>query len=264
MRNWGKFLTELVCLTSPLLASLPHITHAFTTRHGGISQSPYDSLNLRLGLGDADTAVLHNRQRVLAHLQGGHLQWVGLQQVHGASVLEVNTQNFAAIATDTPADAWWTHDKSLAMAVLVADCVPLLLADVHGRAIMAVHAGWRGTQAQIAACAVKALQNFNIDVADLRVSIGPSIGPCCFDVGDDVCAALRQSLPYVDAWYCGENPHRRADLWQLNVATLRNAGIKAQHIDVLGVCTHCHADFFSYRREGEQTGRQAAVIAFFS
>ena len=135
--------------------------------------------------------------------------------------------------------------------VLAADCVPVLMYDSRMRVIAAVHAGWRGTVGRIAAQTVERMQDeFGCDPRDVIVGIGPSIGPCCFEVGEEVVEAAREGLG-----------NYQLNLWEANRRQLRQVGVEDARIEVAGICTVCHHDqFFSYRGDRGNTGRFGAGI----
>jgi len=143
------------------------------------------------------------------------------------------------------------EDSRHVAAVRTADCVPILIADRRGRAAAAVHAGWRGTAAGIALRAVEMFEEIGIEAGELRAALGPSIGPCCYEVGPEVLHAV------------GGGSGRRLDLAAANVAQLRSAGMRAGEIFRAPWCTACRTDlFFSYRREGSAAGRLMACIGW--
>jgi YfiH family protein len=142
-----------------------------------------------------------------------------------------------------------------------ADCVPILLYDPEHHAIGIAHAGWRGTVAQVLTNTVNAMtETFGTEPRSLRACIGPSIGPCCYEIGSDVQAQVERAFPEHSRLLLTANGKLHLDLWQANALQLRALGVK--HIQVAGVCTaeHTH-DFYSWRRENAKTGRFAALIA---
>jgi YfiH family protein len=163
------------------------------------------------------------------------------------------------------ADILATDDPGVALVVQVADCVPLLMADARGGAVAAVHAGWRGTAADAAATAVETLsREFGSRAEDLVAAIGPSIGPCCYVVGEEVMEAYRAAGFGWDLsrWFSRDGDGAlRLDLWTANRDQLLAAGVRADAIHLCGLCTASHPEWFaSYRRDGPGTGRLAAVI----
>jgi YfiH family protein len=163
------------------------------------------------------------------------------------------------------ADILVTDDATLALAVMVADCVPLLMADRRTGAVAAVHAGWRGTAAGAAPAAVAALvREFHVRPGDLVVAHGPSIGPCCYVVGDELVDAFRQAgfAGQVERWFARDDAGAlRLDLWAANRDQLLACGVTEGAIHQAGLCTASHPEWFaSYRRDGPGAGRIAAVI----
>ncbi len=241
-------------LRAGALDGVPGVAHGFTTRDGGVSAGALRSLHL--GAGDERANVRSNRAAVLEALGRPDGVWVSARQVHGDAVVEVTR----AAGRSIEADGLWTRDRSVVVAVLVADCVPILMAHESGGAVAAVHAGWRGTRDRIGARMVERLDRAGFEPAGLRVALGPAIGPCCFEIGDEVAAELGTVDPA--AVSSGGGGGARADLWTLNQRILLGAGVPESQIDVFRVCTSCREDFFSHRRDRGQTGRQAGVIGF--
>jgi polyphenol oxidase len=182
---------------------------------------------------------------------------VRLRQVHGNQVHDADRH----VPSPGPpeADAAVSRDPARALSVQVADCVPLLLADRSTGAAGAAHAGWRGTAAGIAGAATKALGDVRRQVA----AIGPSIGPCCYEVGAELLDTFRDAGwdHAVDDWFERRNGRRYLDLWRATSDQLVAVGVPADSIHVSRLCTFCHADWFSsYRRDGVGAGRLAGFI----
>lgn len=225
-------------LSSALLAGFPH---GFSTRRGGRSTSPFESLNLGGAVGDASAAVESN-WRLLQ--DGTGLAFARARQVHGDRVLVTR----APTEPLEEADAVVSVAPGIAACVVVADCVPILIGDPRSGAVAAVHAGWRGTLARAAARAVEALaREVGAHASNLLAAIGPSIGPCCYDVSVDVAESFREGIgPRVAE---GGKGAARVNLWLSNELILRQAGLSRERIEVLGRCTACESDtFFSHRR----------------
>ncbi len=238
-------------LSSALLAGFPH---GFSTRRGGRSDAPFDSFNLGGAVGDASGAVDAN-WRLLR--EGTGLAFARARQVHGDRVLVTRS----ATEPVEDADAVVSVVPGVAACVVVADCVPILIGDPRSGAVAAVHAGWRGTLARAAARAVEALaREVGAQASDLLAAIGPSIGPCCYEVSPDVAECFRDGIGarVADA---GKRA-TKVDLWLANELILRQAGLSRERIEVLGRCTACEPDtFFSHRRDHGRTGRQVGFIA---
>jgi YfiH family protein len=244
----------------PLLTSLvipSRFRHGFTTRAGGVSGEPFHSLNLGMKWGDARENVLENRRRLL-HASGAETIYLAAQ-VHGARVVRVRAGDDAAAITKEQADGVCTDVPGVAVGIYVADCVPALFADPRTGAVAAVHAGWRGTVAGVLPAAVAALvAHFGSRPADLRVALGPAIGPCCFEVGPEVAAVFPHAVVIHRA---GRKPH--VNLRHAQRLQLLEAGLDPAAIDEGGPCTMCDPGgrFYSYRRDAGQTGQHVGFIS---
>ncbi|MFB3853335.1 MAG: peptidoglycan editing factor PgeF [Vicinamibacterales bacterium] len=199
-------------------------------------------------------------------------------QVHGTEAVEFPREPGAVAVScpEPPADIAITRDCSCALAVKVADCVPVLLADPATGAVAAVHAGWRGTAAGAAGRAVAALASrYGSLPEELVAAVGPSIGPCCYEVGDDVLQAFEAAghgARRIERWFAFDwesgRPHDgrssvrgRLDLWSATRDQLVSAGLEERHVHVSRLCTASNPElFWSYRRDGPRAGRLAAVI----
>lgn len=233
--------------------------HAFTTRRGGRSTGPYASLNLGRGVDDAPEAVRANRAAVLAALGLAPARHVEADQVHGAVVAVVDASDAGRSIPE--ADGLASADPGTVLAVHAADCVTLLLADPRSRAVAAIHAGWRGTAAGIAAEAVRVMAaRFGSRPADLLAALGPGIGPCHYEVDEPVYDAFGR-WSWRDAVLRPNGRGRwQLDLQAANRRQLAAAGVPEERIEVFALCTYHHPElFFSHRRE-RITGRMAAII----
>ncbi|MFO0606605.1 MAG: peptidoglycan editing factor PgeF [Polyangiales bacterium] len=230
--------------------------HAFTARDGGVSEGPFASLNLGAAVGDDPEHVRENHRR-LARAVGYdpaalHQTW----QVHGGAVWSHTPDASPDDTRRVEADALVAAAPGVAVAVRVADCVPVLLADVATGRVAAAHAGWRGVVANVVGAALDALGPRS--PADVVAAIGPSIGPCCFEVGDDVAAEIAAATPTpVVRSRPGAKP--LVDLWRAVEAQLHARGVTA--VEPIGRCTVCDPGaFFSFRRDGARSGRMVGVI----
>lgn len=239
-------------LQAALLAGFPH---GFTTRAGGGSGPPWDTLNLGGAVGDDPARVAENWAR-LERATG--LAFARVAQVHGARVVAAR----APTAPVEEADGVVSSAPGVAACVSVADCVPVLLADPETGAVAAIHAGWRGTLARAAAEGVAALgREAGATPGRLLAAVGPSIGPCCYEVSPDLAARFAGALG-ADVVAAAGRPAPRLDLWAANARALRDAGVPPERVETLGRCTACERDvFFSHRRDAGRTGRQVAFIA---
>jgi YfiH family protein len=180
-----------------------------------------------------------------------------LKQIHSGIVVDIDDTSAASEAIE--ADAAVTRLRGVMLGVQTADCVPILICDVSGTVVAAIHAGWRGTAAGIAATTVLRLgMKYSTAPKDLIASIGPHIGVCCYEVGDDVVAAVANSSVFEHRrdW---AKPH--LNLANANRQQLIKAGMSEERIEVSALCTRCRADlFYSFRREATKTGHMLSVI----
>lgn len=284
-------------LASKLFDSVPWIFHGFSTRRGGESRiNGAAALNLGFTDWDSREKVERNRDAFLraitatksagkAHPNGVTVQrLVTLRQIH-SDIVRV----FSRAPVKVPqADAAISKRAGLLLSIQTADCVPILLVDVRRHAVAAVHAGWRGTLRRIVMKTLGRMRaEFGTKPADVMAALGPSIGPCCYEVGPEVAQAFSGQFSEARAWFegpfdrlaTGEEPNplpwltmmppghepppervqldlRGANRWQLV-----DAGVRLRNIAVSTLCTGCRTDlFFSYRKEGIATGRMMSVI----
>lgn len=225
------------------------VPHAFTTREGGVSKGPYASLNLGTKVGDDPSLVEENHRIVCRAADVSRDRLYTVSQVHGDAVVEASSH-------PVEADALWTAEEGAAVGVRVADCVPILIADPVGRRVMAVHSGWRGTARRIGSRAVEHLLALGADASRLVAAIGPAIGLCCYEIGEDLARRFADAFgPDVIARDDGP-PH--LDLQRAVKRTLLDAGLREENIDVLRLCTSCDRRFYSHRRDRGRTGRHLA------
>ncbi len=243
------------------------VTHGVSTRLGGCSNQPFAGLNLGLHTGDDAEVVWHNRQAFCQALGFSAENAVTAEQVHGDAVQLVTqadagrgSRYYEAAIKNT--DALITNVPAVPLMLFFADCVPVLIYDPAAKAIGISHAGWKGTVAKIAQKTVLAMQhNYGSNPADCLVGIGPSIGPCCYEVDEAVMSKLRAGFAHWEqlAEPCGDR--WRLNLWAANRQQLREIGVKADNITVSGICTADNTPvFFSHRAEAGRTGRLGAVI----
>jgi YfiH family protein len=191
-----------------------------------------------------------------------------IRQVHGRTIRRISAEDVrnGAAASTPDADALISNVPDVILAVQVADCVPMLLCDTRTGVAAAVHAGWRGTCAGIAGATVAAMaRDFGCAAADVRVAIGPSIGACCYEVGDELIDAFRRHGAREEnlrRWFTRtRHGSLRLDLWAANRDHLIDAGVPSGHIATARLCTQTHVDLFhSYRAAGPAAGRMAAAV----
>ena len=272
----------LKLLQIPAFSKLPWLIHAFSTRSGGISPLESEKV-LNLGFTDWDTRenVLENRSRLQTAAGAKDLPLITLKQFHSDVIHVFDT----APSDPCRGDASITNRPNLLLAIQTADCVPIVLVDPKRRAIAAIHAGWRGTLSRIAAKTIGKMQmHFSTNPRDLLAAIGPSIGPCCYEVGTEVATQFLSQFPdapdYFDEFRTGDEPNPirwlnmmppghqpppkgvLLDLRKANRSQLLTAGLRPQNIHTIDLCTGCHPDLlFSYRKQGPTSGRLMSVIA---
>ncbi len=249
--------------TCRALEEMPDLRHGFSTRQGGISLLPQNSLNLSMVPWDRGDNVRENRKRFLSVLELQNARLCTLSQVH-SNRLHIIEENTRLGNSRLEGDALATQLQGVALAVEVADCFPILLADPRTGAIAAVHAGWRGTLARILVRAVARLSDaFGTDPANLRAAVGPGIGACCYEVGPEVAEQYMQGFSGIKVArrHPAEPGKYLLDLRLALEAQFRESGVPLENVFILDACTRCHAtEFFSYRREGLRTGRMMGVI----
>ena len=244
------------------------VCHGFSTRPGGVSPAPWDSLNLGVGRGDTAENVQENFRRFCAAVGADPMRVVLSKQVHEPNVRlvtgadagkglwrERDYQSVDAMICNTP---------NLPLVVFSADCGTVLLYDPVHQAIGAVHAGWRGCAAGIVEKTVAAMgAAYGSRPAELLAALGPCIGPCCFETDGDVPEAMQAALGAdADAYITVKGPKFHVDLAGLNRQWLLRAGLLPERIEVSGICTACRPDlFWSHRKMGDQRGVQVAVIS---
>jgi YfiH family protein len=250
-----------------ILEPFHEIRHFVTGRTGGFSNGPYHSLNLGFGTDDDPEIVLKNRKALSGSL-GIPLDWfVFPRQTHSANVAVVDYTHLGtgaymrgdAIAST---DALITNCKNICIVVQVADCVPILLLDTGNSVIATVHAGWRGTLQNILSLTIeKMVVAFNTKPHDIVAAIGPSIGPCCYEVGEELRKIFVESNSKNSKYFINFNKHFRFDLWAANKNQLVQSGVKESNIELAEICTKCNNDkFFSSRAGNGNTGRFIAGI----
>jgi len=292
----------LQILEAPALTRLRWLAHGFSTRPGGASGMPAAELQqsekaaervLNLGFTDWDSRerVLANRKKFFAAIGAGKMRVVALRQIHSDVVRVIRGKQIEDSANSKGAlsgDALITREPGVLLVVQTADCVPILLADTRNKAVAAIHSGWRGTLARIAEKTLGQMRmEFGTDPAHVVATVGPAIGRCCYEVGEEVVQKFEARFPNAREWFegpyeklaAGESdpnwlpwltmrppghapPPLRAhlDLMAANRAILEVAGVPERQIFSAGLCTGCRGDlFFSYRRE-RATGRLVAAI----
>ncbi len=240
----------------------------FSTRFGGVSSSPYNSLNLGYSVADRKENVQENRRRFVTALNRDLDKTVIGNQVHGDNLFEVTLENswYENYLEDSGAgiadtDGLLTRVSGISLLGSFADCVPIYFYEPNIPMVGLTHAGWRGTCKYISFRTVDKIEAAGGTLQDIKVIIGPSIGPCCYQVGEEL----------YKAWYGDENREKLffdskrklfLDLWKANQLQLIDRGIDAENILVGNMCTACNRDiFFSHRIGGTNTGRMMGLIS---
>jgi YfiH family protein len=252
----------------PFLACRPMyrpgvVIHAFSTRLGGSSEPPYTSLNLGFGTGDSRAGVLRNRAR-LGQAIGFHPDdLVTLRQVHGPRVIALAEASDPSLVRGTPGDGLLTNRAHLPLAVITADCFPVVLTVPSLPAVGILHAGRKGTAAGIVPAAIALMcQEFAVSAQAISAAIGPGIGQCCYEVDDASAEPFLAQFGADDGVYRPSRPgHLYLDLQQAILLQLCATGVSSTQVWSANLCTACHPGwFYSYRRDGPRSGRMLNVV----
>lgn len=258
----------IVVYRFPLLTAVPFVRHGFSTRLGGVSEGIFESMNLSYTRGDEPSRVRENFERFC--------RAVGVEASRAVlSAQEHHTVVYNATAADcgrgvtrergyTDIDGLLTDEPNVPLITQYADCVPLFFADPVRRVVGTAHAGWRGTAARMGAVMVERMcRDYGSHPEDILAAVGPSIGPCCFEVDEPVREAFAEAISWApDCTTEVGGGKSYIDLWEINRRTLLEAGVKAEHINVTDLCTRCHPDvFWSHRATGGKRGSLAGCIA---
>ena len=264
--QWREKETVLALVCAPLEEA--GFANAFSTRLGGVSPMPRDSLNLAGFMDDAAENIYENRRRFLKLFRG---DWTlaACWQTHSADVRVVETEEDArppeaSLGENVYCDALTTDAPRVLLGVKTADCVPLLLADARARACAAIHAGWRGTLSSIALRTLERMtEKYGTRAEDIRAAIGPAALRCCYEVGQEVVTAFREKFADADRLFTPTREgHALVDLHRANREQLVAAGVSPQNIYTAPLCTMCRTDlFFSYRREKRAAGRVGRLMS---
>lgn len=259
-----KCLNSLPIYFFETLSKYKDIGHFVSTRIGGFSESPYNSLNLGFHVGDNPVKVLKNRELLVSALSVPLNHFTVAKQIHQDNVKVITEELKGKGAIDyqsaiSTTDAMITEVPNIYLVVFLADCVPVLFFDPRRKVVGVAHAGWKGTLKLVAGNSVKALQeNFGSLPSDIIVGIGPSIGPCCYEVGSEVITKVENVFHTKEGYINNESSDGKGyfNLWEANRTQLIHAGIPEENIEVAEICTCCNADiFFSARYQKGKTGR---------
>ena len=244
---------------SKLLAPYSNLQHFFTTRLGGVSTAPFDTNNLAFHVGDTPEDVIKNHQK-LANDAGYHYHdLIHMQQIHSDKVVIVDPKK-DHFKTPPLCDALITNQTNIPLMVMTADCTPILIYEHVNQVIAVVHAGRAGAFQSIVTQTIQTMQHsFNSQLENIHVILGPSIGACCYEVGEEI-AIESQKLGFGFA-ITQKKAHYFLDVNAIILKELLNLGIKKEHIEDLKICNACQNNtYFSYRADQQQTGRMAGVL----
>lgn len=260
---------DLVWMTADDFDDFSNVTHAFTTRYGGVSEGIFDSLNLGFGRGDVPERVEENYDIICSALGVSCGDIAATRQIHSDIVRKVSyADKKERLGDPTPyeADALITDEKNLILTILIADCIPVLFYAEDSNAIGAAHAGWRGTAADIVGKTVSALcDEYGGSADNIHAVIGEGIGVCCFETGREVYDAVEAlglscGMDILAVDDCNGKYH--IDLKEVNRQLLIRAGVPEDNISVSGECTRCLCDkYWSHRATHGERGTQAAMIS---
>jgi YfiH family protein len=254
-RSALRLKNNLPYLEIPELAKLGWIRHAFLTRQGGVSPSPYVSLNLSDKNGDREEFVSRNKNLIVKAFGFDSRRLILLDQMQQDQILLIK-EPVLTLPSPLEYDALITNSPDAILGILTADCLPIFVVDQEKKVIAAIHAGRQGTALRITTKVLKKMEEaFGCLFKDLLIAIGPSIGSFCYEIDERV---------FQPEWEPFSAPRGTGkwvvDLAQINIHQMKKEGIEEEQIHWIDLCTHCHSDlFFSYRKEG-QTGRQLSFI----
>lgn len=254
-------IEDRIYFKSSILETEPDVQHFFTSRQGGVSCGKIEGLNLGFRVGDDVDSVKENYRIVANDFDIPYDGITSAKQTHSRDIRIITEAEkgcgVSRISETFEADGLVTSCKGIALTVFYADCVPILLSDSTAGVVAAVHSGWRGTVSRIAENAVDIMKKeFGSTPENIKAAIGPSIGKCCFETGEEVACNFDKDLVTPKG-----NGKFLVDLWTANRRILKKCGVCDKNIDVLGICTICENDIlYSYRTHGDKTGRMGAVI----
>lgn len=239
------------------------VTHAFTTRLGGVSKGDCQSMNLSTTRGDEAAAIAENTRRLSAALTVDGSRFVYTNQTHTTNVAQVLPGDEGKVFAET--DGLITNVPGITLVTFYADCVPLFFLDPRNKAIGLSHSGWRGTVGKMGKVTItKMTEAFGSRPEDLICAIGPSICQTCYEVSEDVIIKVQEAFPNYqerDLYYRKENGKYQLNLWRANELVLLEAGVKKEKIATTTLCTSCNDTYlFSHRKMGTNRGNLSALM----
>lgn len=256
-------------LSFPSLEESGLVTHAFSTRMGGVSKGPYASMNFSFTRGDDPEAVKENYRRMTNALDVDMERMVLTWQTHTTNVRVVSEEDFGkGVVRERDyrdVDGLVTNIPGVTLVTFFADCVPLYFLDTRNKAIGLSHSGWRGTVNRMGLETLRIMKReFHSDPSDMIVCIGPSICQDCYEVGPEVIEQFVSSFDNVHhdrLFYKKKNGKYQLNLWEANRIVLEEAGVPQEQISVTDICTYCNPDLlYSHRRSAEKRGNLCAFL----
>jgi polyphenol oxidase len=234
------------------------VVHGFSTRMGGVSPEPYNTLNMGFSTGDTRENVKRNREIFGKAL--GYYPDESIDLEHGSLV---HVQKEREKAGKVVADAVITNISNIPLSIFYADCVPVYILDVKKPAIALVHGGWRSTVGRIVDRTIMAMEReFGTSPGDCIAAVAPSIGPCCFLVDEDVAGIFLTTFKGWEDLIAKTSNKWSIDLWNINKRSLLSCGIPEENISLCSQCTSCNGEiYFSFRRDRGNSGRMAALMS---
>jgi hypothetical protein len=260
---------NITCLSFPLFDRFPELVNVISTRKGGVSEGMFRSMNVSFHVDDCEGRVVKNRELLCSVLDLDPFSLTAARQVHGTNItiVEERHRGRGSVTGDDSipdSDGLITNLPGITLMIHVADCAAISFYDPVQHVIGLVHGSWRGTGRGIAGIAIRKMNDmFGSKPEHIFAGIGPAIGPCCYEISDDVIDAFEQAFPSDAAKWIVRNPSgkKHLDLWQANRKQILDAGIREENIEVAELCTSCCTDlFYSHRAEGGKTGRFCGLI----
>lgn len=259
----------VVFLTFPALEETGMVSHAFSTRTGGVSKGKFSTMNFSFSRGDDTDCVMENYRRMGAVLDADIRRMVVSHQTHTTNVRVVTEEDAGKGVIRnrdyTDVDGMITNIPGITLVTFYADCVPLYLLDPVHRAIGLSHSGWRGTVSRMGYVTLEAMkQAYGTDASDVIACIGPSICQDCYEVGEEVAEAFARAFGgryHSQIFYRKDNGKYHLNLWRANQIIFEESGVKREHIHTTDICTHCNPELlFSHRTMGNERGNLAAFL----
>lgn len=270
METWNfkkQVKNNIIYFSIPSFDETNLVKNCFTSRIGGVSSPPYDSLNFGLKTKDSDANVRQNYEIISELLNINTENIIISDQVHKDNILIVDnsyrSQDIFLNNRIKEVDALITNKSNIALLTIYADCVPIFILDKKKSVIALAHAGWRGTLKKIGKQVIqKMVEVYNTNPHDCIVAIGPSIGQCCYEVDNLVIDKFKSYYTDINQFVIEKKEDKfQLNLWRANEISLIECGIPKENITISNICTKCNNNlFFSHRADNGKTGRMAAIL----